>query len=275
MKHMSRSRRTLTASHKERGDITKECAVCHRTSDELQVQYCTKYSMYLCSKHKNQLLRHGRITDGEKENRVCSVCGSNTGRVHWLSKANMFVCNKHRSQYNRLGYFLDRTKKDKNIIKINDEYAEILFENADGDVIGSTIIDKEDVGICSKHKWYMTEEMGNTRYVKSVIDGVNTSLHRYILNAPNKTIVDHINRNGLDNRKQNLRFVTYSENCVNSKTNSSSGEKNIYKRGNRYIVDIRRNYKKIYYKSFTNIEDAISSRDKFIAEYNELYNRKV
>lgn len=231
--------------------------------------------MYLCSKHKNQLLRHNRITDDEKHDHICEICGTADGKIHWLSKANKYVCNKHRSQYNRLGYFLNRTKRDKNIIQVCDNYAEILFEDKNNNTVSKAIIDKDDVDRCSKHKWYTTEQMGNTKYVKSIINGTCVSLHRFIMNAPDGTIVDHINRNGLDNRKRNLRFVTCSENCVNSKTTSSSGEKNIYKRKGRYVLQIKRNYKTVCYKSFNNLSDAVSYRDIFIEKYNKAHNRII
>lgn len=40
-------------------------------------------------------------------------------------------------------------------------------------------------------------------------------LHRFILNAPANLLVDHINADGLDNRRCNLRLVTASQNCAN------------------------------------------------------------
>lgn len=40
-------------------------------------------------------------------------------------------------------------------------------------------------------------------------------MHRLIIGAPDGMIVDHINHNRLDNRRQNLRIVTPSENMRN------------------------------------------------------------
>lgn len=42
-------------------------------------------------------------------------------------------------------------------------------------------------------------------------------MHRFIMNAPKGLEVDHINHDGLDNRKSNLRVCTHSENLRNRK----------------------------------------------------------
>lgn len=47
-------------------------------------------------------------------------------------------------------------------------------------------------------------------------NSATTGLHRIILNAPSEMLVDHINRNPLDNRRCNLRLCTMSQNKANS-----------------------------------------------------------
>ena len=67
------------------------------------------------------------------------------------------------------------------------------------------------------------------------IDGKSERVHillarAFIPNPDNKPYIDHINRCTFDNRLCNLRWVTYSENCINhSKTGGESGHNGIYK----------------------------------------------
>lgn len=253
-----------------------ECAICHRNSDEVQVQMCAKANMYLCSKHKNQFYRHGEFTSDIKEPNICEVCGKKgfPKDVMWFGKANMMLCTKHRGQFARLGHFLDRTKRDLNEIIMHEDYAEIIFRSADQkEIIGTTLIDLDDVNKCSQYKWMITEPQGNTQYVKAIINNQNTCLHRFVLGYTGEQFVDHINRNGLDNRKSNLRIVSPSENSVNSKTRSATNEKNIYKKGNNYQVQIIRDYKHVYNATFKSLEEAVHARDGFLQEYNATHNR--
>lgn len=254
-----------------------ECAICHRNENEVQIRMCTKAGMYLCSKHKNQFLRHGKFCD-QKPIRTCEVCGktSDECKVDWCSKANMYLCVKHRSQYVRTNMILPRTKRDANEYIMHDTYAEILFRTPNQEsIIGKAIIDIDDVEKCKPYKWTMTEFMGNTRYVKAMINNQHVSLHRFVLNCSEYGFVDHINRNGLDNRKSNLRIVSISENCVNSKTRSKTGEKNIYFKNGKYQVQIIRDYKTVFIQTFDTIDEAITARDRFIMQYNAEHNRKV
>jgi DNA-binding Xre family transcriptional regulator len=61
-------------------------------------------------------------------------------------------------------------------------------------------------------------------------------LHRFIMNAENKIVVDHEHHNGLDNRKENLRKIENKNNLSNRKganKNSSTGVRNVNYSWNR------------------------------------------
>lgn len=97
-------------------------------------------------------------------------------------------------------------------------------------------------------------------------------LHRLIMNVTDPNIfVDHINHNGLDNRKSNLRICTNQENirnCITPK-NNKSGYKGIYwaKDKNKWTVQITLNNKTKYIGRYEKLEDAIAARKEATKKY--------
>jgi hypothetical protein len=102
------------------------------------------------------------------------------------------------------------------------------------------LVDDEDFEYLNQFSWQVTNN-GFTNYAKRgvylpKINGKRRSktiwMHREIMNISPKLQADHINRNGLDNRKENLRIVTNRENHWNL---SNQGDYiGIQKIGNRY-----------------------------------------
>lgn len=83
------------------------------------------------------------------------------------------------------------------------------------------IIDAEDFDRVSRLTWHLLDQKKNTCYAVANIytSGKMTTLrmHRFILNASPCLSIDHINGDGLDNRKANLRSCTTTENQMNKK----------------------------------------------------------
>ena len=82
------------------------------------------------------------------------------------------------------------------------------------------LVDDEDYELASSKKWYAAKDH-NTYYAlskESIGNGkVKTlRLHRFLLDAKIGQEIDHENGNGLDNRRENLRFCTHAENIKNS-----------------------------------------------------------
>lgn len=82
-----------------------------------------------------------------------------------------------------------------------------------------------------KSEWKITIDHNN-HYAITRFEGEMLVMHRFIMNAGQGTQIDHVNHNGLDNRKKNLRFVTTSENALNrsgaASNNLHSKIKNVY-----------------------------------------------
>jgi hypothetical protein len=94
------------------------------------------------------------------------------------------------------------------------------------------LVDDEDYLSLCKHKWYAAKYPCNYYAFGKIITKnnvrLNIRMHRFILKPPPGKQVDHINGNGLDNRRCNLRVCTNSENQQNRhKVCSNSGFKGV------------------------------------------------
>ena len=111
------------------------------------------------------------------------------------------------------------------------------------------IVDDSDYEYLSKFKWY-AKERKHTWYAARRSGLSEVRMHRVILNVGAGIEVDHINGNGLDNRRANLRPVTKSENAQNRmpRGNSASGFKGVYLRsdGKKWQASIMVNRKQIF-----------------------------
>ena len=83
------------------------------------------------------------------------------------------------------------------------------------------VVDPEDYEELSKYKWYAVRSPRGFYAVRSAkakngrSGQKNVRMHRVILKAPEDKFIDHINHNGLDNRKSNLRICTMQQNTWN------------------------------------------------------------
>ena len=127
------------------------------------------------------------------------------------------------------------------------------------------IVDAEDYPLLNKYKWYASKN-GNTYYAVRMHKDKRLRMHRYILDAPNNLLVDHINHNGLDNRKANLRLCTTQQNSHNQRPQKAGTSRykgvSWNKRMKRWRVSINLNKKCIYLGHFKNEIDAARAYDK-------------
>ena len=98
-----------------------------------------------------------------------------------------------------------------------DKPMEIVLYNALGHERARTIFDSSDFKLVQSIRWWCSHNgycVGSFKQDDGSKKGVR--MHRLIMGAKQGTIIDHINGNRLDNRKENLRFVTYSQNSQNT-----------------------------------------------------------
>jgi hypothetical protein len=172
-------------------------------------------------------------------------------------------CNRHYWQFKKYGKSI-RTMHDQNeIIDCSDYYEICLYSGQSGDQkeIARTKIDKDCLFKIKNYKWGLDGD----GYANGGGDGKkHIRLHRLIIGEPIEGhTIDHINHDILDNRKQNLRFVTYCQNGWNRKAKGYSWDN----KRKRFHASIMANHKKIFLGWFKNEEDAIQIRKKAEVKY--------
>ncbi len=120
----------------------------------------------------------------------------------------------------------------------------VIYLEAHGETL-TTVINTEHLEKIKrfKNKWFAIDYGNGLKYVTGYLYNKGKQktiyLHRFITDAPNSKIVDHINHNGLDNRTKNLRLVDRSVNALNSR---------IYKTNKTGVKNVRWNDRYGYYE---------------------------
>ena len=124
------------------------------------------------------------------------------------------------------------------------------------------LVDAEDMPkIATINYWHICGNKPSYYYIGGLDNsGKLILMHRLIMNAPRDMVVDHINKNTLDNRSCNLRVIKQTENMQNRKVHkhNKSGLRNVYweKKNRKWRVCLRKDGKKIHVGYYANLEDA-------------------
>lgn len=115
-------------------------------------------------------------------------------------------------------------------------------------------------------RWY-AEKNGNGFYARANVSGKKIRMHEAILEAPQGWGRDHVDGNGLNNQRSNLRLCKQSQNISNSRfrRNNTSGFKGVFKspKGciNPWISIIKKSGKCIHLGTFETKESAAMAYD--------------
>ena len=106
---------------------------------------------------------------------------------------------------------------------------EIELKDQKKNIVAVALVSHEDYENVNKYKWHAFRVNGNIMYAKGVIDKRMMFMHQFIMSNQKKTgmVIDHKNNNGLDNRRENLHYVTYGANNQNRKKLQSTKNKYI------------------------------------------------
>lgn len=130
------------------------------------------------------------------------------------------------------------------------------------------LIDAADAKRVGEHRWRAFPRAACV-YVITSVPGVRLrqhtlGLHRFLFpGIPPDLEVDHINHDGLDNRRQNLRIVTHAENQLNRRDS-------VHPHGESYIRwEPERDRFSVHilgrrYGRYRTIEEAVAARDRIL-----------
>ncbi len=131
------------------------------------------------------------------------------------------------------------------------------------------IVDAADYEEVSKYKW-SAHIAGANRYAVRRNKGKRLAMHRFIMKPPKGMIVDHIDGNGLNNRRSNLRLCTAQQNQCNRRPRGRTSRfKGVCyrKQIGKFAAAIMSHGEQIHIGCFDDEEEAARARDRMAVEF--------
>ena len=226
-------------------------------------EYLKDFILFQKRDKRDKLPKNIRLT--KTNNFTVDIKNKQIGTYTTLLEANivrnfMFNQNENQKQDKILNTPIKRNKDNQAIIEIFNKNKEKIEE---------TVVDDKLYYDLIQCRWNSTN-----KYIANSKKGF---LHRYVMNYNGKDIVDHINGNPLDNRKENLRVITQKQNTMNKKSAKNSTSKYIgvrwNKRKNKWNAMIKINNKGIHLGTFSDEDEAAKARDIGTQKYFGIYGK--
>ena len=169
-----------------------------------------------------------RLENQERNIDISKIYGISTSTIELINNCKIYT-NLHNYKNNIRNENKPLGGYRKNVLNEYieyDNYYELRIINTHNiEVKGK--IDKDDYEKVSKYKWTLSIHGKDIRIIGNSAELNRIGLHQFILNNNNNVnmVIDHINRNPLDNRKENLRIVSHSINSINAKARIESKTK--------------------------------------------------
>jgi hypothetical protein len=143
----------------------------------------------------------------------------------------------------------------------------IFLRTRDGSVSGQTVVDAEDFAVLDAYEWRL-HTYGYA--IRSAPGRRQVRMHRAIMDAPKGVMVDHKDRDRLNNRRSNLRFATAAQNGQNVgvRTDSLTGARGVTQgRNGRWQARATLNGEFCHIGMFDSLELAATAASSWRAEH--------
>jgi hypothetical protein len=142
-------------------------------------------------------------------------------------------------------------------------------------------IDASDLHKVAGFNWFAVVQSYTVYAVRRVSGvkgrGSKISMHRQIIGATNDVQVDHVDLNGLNNRRENLRIATPQQNCFNRRKTraNTSGFKGVCwnRKSRKWQAGIRINGRSVHLGLFETIDAAYNAYCQAANQYHGEYAR--
>lgn len=128
------------------------------------------------------------------------------------------------------------------------------------------VVDAADFERLSQHRWQAMKSKNTFYAARSVIVAGRKKtirMHREILKVPAGVLVDHRDRNGLNNRRQNLRAATHTQNQANAvKRATGTQYRGVHAKRGRFAAKIRCDRVQHWLGAHTDPADAARAYDR-------------
>lgn len=135
-----------------------------------------------------------------------------------------------------------------------------------------TAVDDSDYNVISQYNWKLDGKGYVKRSCKVGGNWIAIYMHREVMKAKKGQVIDHKNRNPLDNRKENLRFCTQRQNLMNRRSDlkNKSGYKGVFyhTKDKAWRAKIGIDGKVMHIGNFRNVIDAAKAYNEAAKKYH-------
>jgi len=141
-----------------------------------------------------------------------------------------------------------------------------------------TVVDEQDAEIVRRHTWvpFVRLDRSGTVYAKARVSGKSVFLHRLLMHPERGEYIDHIDGDGLNNQRSNLRLCSNSDNLMNRGLNSNNrtGYKGVSKSSaHRWCARLMVNGETVWRESFDDPVEAARAYDRVAIEWRGEFAR--